>query len=119
MAIQTRINMERMRPDGTTVPSSGQLSAFEPASGPGIRVDSFGYPGYETSPRYDSLLAKLVVHTPSPHFSDALARSYRALCEFRIEGVETNVPFLQALVRSSAVGRAELYTASSTTRSRI
>ena len=110
VAIQTRINMERMRPDGTTVPSSGQLSAFEPASGPGIRVDSFGYPGYETSPRYDSLLAKLVVHTPSPHFSDALARSYRALCEFRIEGVETNVPFLQALVRSSAVGRAELYT---------
>ena len=110
VAIQTRINMERMRPDGTTVPSSGQLSAFEPASGPGIRVDSFGYPGYETSTRYDSLLAKLVVHTPSPHFSDALARSYRALCEFRIEGVETNVPFLQALVRSSAVGRAELYT---------
>jgi pyruvate carboxylase len=64
VAIQARVNMETMRPDGATVPSSGKIAVFEPATGPGIRVDTFGYAGYTTSPRYDSLLAKLIVHTP-------------------------------------------------------
>jgi len=110
VAIQARVNMETMRSDGTTVPSGGLISAFEPATGPGVRVDTFGYAGYTTSPRYDSLLAKLIVHTPSPSFHDALARTYRALCEFRIEGVQTNVSFLQALVRNPDVTDANLYT---------
>ena len=110
VAIQTRVNMETMRPDGATVPSGGLITVFEPATGPGIRVDTFGYAGYQTSPRYDSLLAKLIAHTPSPSFHDALARTYRALCEFRIEGVSTNVPFLQALVRHPEVTEANLYT---------
>ncbi len=110
VAIQARVNMETMRADGATVPSGGLISVFEPATGPGIRVDTFGYAGYTTSPRYDSLLAKLIVHTPSPSFHDALARTYRALCEFRIEGVQTNVPFLQALVRNADVTEANLYT---------
>ncbi|MBT5774389.1 MAG: carbamoyl-phosphate synthase large subunit [Dehalococcoidia bacterium] len=110
VAIQARVNMETMRADGATVPSGGLISVFEPATGPGIRVDTFGYAGYTTSPRYDSLLAKLITHTPSPSFHDALARTYRALCEFRIEGVDTNVPFLQALVRNPEVTSANLYT---------
>jgi len=109
-AIQTRVNMETMRADGTTVPSGGELVAFEPPSGPGIRVDSFGYAGYHTSPRYDSLLAKLIAYSPSSSFADALRRTYRALCEFRIEGVSTNIPLLQALTEHPALATAEVYT---------
>jgi acetyl-CoA carboxylase carboxyltransferase component/biotin carboxyl carrier protein len=62
-----------------------------------VRVDSFGYAGYRTSPAYDSLLAKVIVH--GADHAAAAARAYRALSEFRIEGVATNVGFLQALLR--------------------
>ena len=109
-AIQARVNMETMRADGTTVPSGGELAAFEPPSGPGIRVDTFGYAGYTTSPRYDSLLAKLIAHSPSADFEDALRRTYRALCEFRIEGVSTNIPLLQALLTHPDLAEAAIYT---------
>jgi acetyl/propionyl-CoA carboxylase alpha subunit len=98
-AIQLRINMETMNADGTAHPSAGTLTAFEPPSGPGIRVDTSGYAGYTTNPNFDSLLAKLIAHTSSKPFPDVLARAYRALCEFRIEGVESNIGFLQNLLR--------------------
>ncbi len=98
-AIQVRINMESMRPDGTTRPSGGTITAFEAPSGPGLRVDSFAYAGYTTNPNFDSLLAKLIAHSPSNDFADAVTRCYRALCEFKIEGVATNIPFLQSLLR--------------------
>jgi acetyl/propionyl-CoA carboxylase alpha subunit len=102
-AIQLRINMERMQQDGSVRPGGGMLTAFEPPSGPGVRVDSFGYAGYATNPNFDSLLAKLIVHNPSPRFDDAIARAYRALCEFRIDGVVTNISFLQNLLRHPEV----------------
>ena len=97
-AIQLRVNMESMDSHGNAKPGTGVLSAFEPPSGPGIRVDTCGYVGYRTSDRFDSLLAKVIVHTPSGEYGDAVARAYRALCEFRIEGVPTNLPFLQNLL---------------------
>ena len=97
-AIQTRVNMETVRPDGSVQPAGGLLSAFDPPSGPGVRVDTFGYAGYRTSPRFDSLLAKVIVSTTRPRFEDAVQRAYRALGEFRIEGVATNIPFLQNLL---------------------
>ena len=90
-AMQLRVNMESMQRDGTTRPTSGTLSAFEPPAGPGVRVDSFGYAGYRTSPAFDSLLAKVIAHSPSENFTDVVQRAYRALCEFRIEGVATNI----------------------------
>src|SRR5579885_2734700 len=62
-AIQVRVNMETMTPAGEARPSGGTLAAFDPPSGPGIRVDTFGYAGYTTSPRFDSLLAKVIAHT--------------------------------------------------------
>lgn len=96
-AIQARINMESMLEDGSTKPSGGTLTAFEAPSGPGVRVDSFAYAGYTTSPNFDSLLAKLIVHSSSSNFPDVVGRLYRALCEFRIEGVATNLCFLQNL----------------------
>ena len=98
VALQARINMETMNADGTAKPAGGTLTAYEPPSGRGIRVDGFGYSGYQTSARYDSLLAKLIVHTQSPSLADAKSKAYRALCEFRIAGVPTNIPFLQNLL---------------------
>ncbi len=96
-AVQFRVNMEKMTPDGGARPTGGALSAFAIPSGPGIRVDTFGYPGYRTSPRYDSLLAKVIAWS-SEGMPDALRRARRALQEFRIEGVETNIPILRAIV---------------------
>ena len=97
-AIQARVCMESVRVDGAILPASGTLLAYEAPSGPGVRTDGFGYAGYETSLAFDSLLAKVVGHSPSNDFSDAVARTSRALAEFRIEGVDTNVAFLQAIL---------------------
>jgi acetyl/propionyl-CoA carboxylase alpha subunit/acetyl-CoA carboxylase carboxyltransferase component len=102
-AIELRINMETLRPDGAVLPSGGTLATFEVPSGPGIRVDSFGYAGYTTSRRFDSLLAKLIAWSPSPDFADAAKRAYRALREFKLEGVRTNLAFLQGLVQHPEV----------------
>ena len=68
-----------------------------------MRVDSFGYAGYRTSPSFDSLLAKVIAHSSSDNFTDVVQRAYRALCEFRIEGVATNIGFLQNLLCHPAV----------------
>src|SRR6185369_3655178 len=97
-AIQLRINMETMTEDGSAKPGGGTLTVFEPPSGPGVRVDTYGYAGYRTNPNFDSLLAKLIVHSPSPDFADALARSERSLAAFRLEGAPSNVAFLRALL---------------------
>ena len=97
-AIQLRINMGSMRGDSPAKASGGTLTAFEVPSGPGVRVDTSAYSGYTTSPLFDPLLAKLVAHSPSTDYAELIARAYRALCEFRIEGVATNRGFLQNLL---------------------
>ncbi len=97
-AIQLRINMETLAPEGSPRPATGTLAAFDLPSGPGIRVDTYGYTGYATNPRYDSLLAKLIVHSPSRDFGDTVRRTRRALAEFRIEGVPTNLALLDRLL---------------------
>ena len=97
-AIQLRVNMETMTADGSAKPGGGTLTVFEPPSGPGVRVDTYGYAGYRTNPNFDSLLAKVIVHAPSPDFADALARAERALAAFRLEGAPSNIAFLRALL---------------------
>ena len=109
-AIQARITMESMAADGTVRLAGGTLLAFEPPTGRGIRTDSFAYGGYSTSPNFDSLLAKLIVHTPAGEYAAACAASYRALSEFRIEGVATNIPFLQALLQHPDFVANNVYT---------
>jgi len=113
-AIQARINMEALSlktpANPRFKPTGGILSVFEPPTGPGIRVDSFGYSGYTTSTRFDSLLAKLIVHSNSHDFADCARKTYRALTEFRIEGFETNIPFLMNLVQSEAFKTNDIYT---------
>ncbi|MFH1553703.1 MAG: biotin/lipoyl-containing protein [Pseudomonadota bacterium] len=102
--------MESMTEDGKTRTSGGVLRAFDPPHGPGVRVDTFGYAGYQTSPRFDSLLAKVIVHSASPKFSDAVTRAYRALAEFRIDGISTNIPFLQNLLWHPNFSAGRIYT---------
>ncbi len=97
-AIQLRINMETMDEKGATKPTGGTLSVFDPPSGPGVRVDTFGYSGYKTSAAFDSLLAKVIVHAPAARWPEAVAKAGRALREFRVEGVATNAPFIQAVL---------------------
>jgi acetyl/propionyl-CoA carboxylase alpha subunit/acetyl-CoA carboxylase carboxyltransferase component len=96
-AMQLRVNMETMDASGSTRPSGGTLAIFEPPSGPGVRVDTFGYAGYRTSAAFDSLLAKVIVHTPL-QWTDIVAKAARTLREFRIEGVATNIPLIQAIL---------------------
>ncbi len=110
MAMQLRVNTETMQPDGEARPGGGVLTAFEPPSGLGIRVDHYGYVGYRTNPAYDSLLAKLIVHTSSQKLSDVLAKGYRALCEFHIAGAPTNAPFLQNLLRDPGIAEGKAHT---------
>jgi acetyl/propionyl-CoA carboxylase alpha subunit len=97
-AMQLRVNMETMDESGNARPTGGTLAVFQPPSGPGVRVDTFGYPGYRTSAAFDSLLAKLIVHSSTPRFADVVTQARRALRELRIEGVATNAPFLEALL---------------------
>jgi acetyl/propionyl-CoA carboxylase alpha subunit len=107
-AVQSRINLETMTAQGAYRPSGGLLTSYDPPSGPGVRVDGFGYAGYETSTRFDSLLAKLIVHADD--LPTAVNRSRRALGEFKIAGTRTNIGFLQALLGSPALSAGELHT---------
>ena len=108
-AMQLRVNMETMDASGEARPAGGTLATFEPPTGPGLRVDTFGYRGYRTSPHYDSLLAKLIVHGRGD-YATTVRRGYRALCQFRIEGVDTNIGFLQNLLRRDEVVANRVYT---------
>ena len=110
-AVQLRVNTEKLRAkDGLALPASGTLTAFEPPAGPGVRTDTAGHVGYASNPRFDSLLAKVIVHSPSNHFADLLARAARALAEFRIEGIETNRGLLLALLRHPALAEHRVTT---------
>lgn len=109
-AVQLRINLESMQSDGSAQPTGGTLSAYEPPSGPGVRVDGYGYTGYTTNPAFDSLMAKLIVHS-DVDYPAVLRRAYRALCEFRLEGVPSNLKFLQSLLQHPQVQSNEVTTA--------
>ena len=94
-AVQARVNMETIGLDGRVAPTGGRISRFDPPSG--CRVDTFGAVGYETSPRYDSLLAKVIVHGHDD--AEVLEQAASALDRFTIEGVETNRALLAAVLR--------------------
>ena len=109
-AVQLRVNMERMDETAQALPAGGRVAVYEPPSGAGVRVDGFAYAGYRTSPHYDSLLAKVIVHARAGGWTAALARAERALSEFRIEGVDTNLPWLRALLARPEVAAASVTT---------
>lgn len=103
IAIQARVNMETYALDGSVLPATGTLTVFSPPSGPGVRVDTFGRPGLAASPRYDSLLAKVITHVHGSSLPAALRKARTALAEFSIEGVGTNIGFLRELLSDSAL----------------
>ncbi|MFC5745356.1 acetyl-CoA carboxylase family protein [Actinomadura rugatobispora] len=109
-AIQVRVNAEMMSPDGSTRAEGGTLSVYEPPTGPGVRVDGCGLAGYTVNPRYDSLLAKVVVHTASEEVAVTAAKADRALREFRLEGVAVNLGLLRAVLRHPAFTAGRLVT---------
>ena len=97
-AVQARVCLETLQPDAEAQPSGGVITAYEPPSGPGVRVDGAGYAGYAASLAFDSLIAKVIAAAPT--LEHAAARCERALAEFRIEGVETNLGVLRAILRT-------------------
>lgn len=95
-AIECRINAED--PYSGFMPSTGQITHMLLPTGPGVRVDAGVYRGFEISPYYDSLISKLIVHGQTR--AEAILRMRRALEEYRIVGVRTNIPFHQNLMDS-------------------
>ncbi|HWK35914.1 carboxyl transferase domain-containing protein [Sphingomonas sp.] len=110
LAIQARVNTEQMGEDGTPRAATGTITRYEPPAGPGVRVDGYGRSGYTVSPRFDSLLAKVIVHLPSGDWATALRATDRALAEFAIDGVATNIGFLRAVLADDQVVAGELRT---------
>jgi len=84
-AIECRINAEDAR---TFIPSPGKISLWHPPGGPGIRIDSHIYTGYEVPPFYDSMIAKIIAHASTRQ--SAIDRMRIALSEMVIEGIKTN-----------------------------
>lgn len=109
-AIQARINAESTDAQGLARPVHGVLERFDPPSGPDVRVDTHGYTGYQPSPNFDTLLAKLIVTSAGPVFADAVRRLQRSLSEFRISGVPTNLHLLRALVEREEFITQEVHT---------
>ncbi len=95
-AIECRINAED--PFNNFVPSTGRITHSIIPTGPGVRVDTGVYPGFEITPYYDPMIAKLIVWGETR--AQAILRMRRALEEYRIVGVRTNIPFHQTLMDS-------------------
>lgn len=94
-AIECRINAEN--PEKNFIPSPGTIDyLLMPGGGIGVRVDSAVYAGYTISPYYDSMIAKVI--TCGRTRKEAIAKMYRALYEFVIEGVETNIDFQETIL---------------------
>jgi acetyl-CoA carboxylase biotin carboxylase subunit len=105
-AIEFRINAEDAADNFR--PQTGEIERLSLPGGPGVRVDTHLYAGYEVPPFYDSLLAKLIVWGEDREM--ALARSVRALRELEIEGVTTNIPFHRGIIENEAFREARVST---------
>lgn len=105
-AIECRINAED--PLNNFTPSPGKLRRYRSPGGPGVRVDSGVHTGYTITPFYDSLISKLTVW--GRNRDEAISRMKRALYEYIIVGVTTNIPFHKAVMNNEYFRRGELTT---------
>jgi acetyl-CoA carboxylase, biotin carboxylase subunit len=105
-AIEFRINAEDASNDFR--PGAGVVTRYHAPGGPGVRMDSHLYEGYEVPPFYDSLLGKLIVWGPDR--ATAIARGRAALDELLIEGLTTNVDIHQALLGNEAFLEGQMTT---------
>lgn len=95
-SIECRINAED--PSRNFSPSPGRITTFHMPGGIGVRVDTHAYEGYFIPPYYDSMIAKLIVTADTR--GEAIARMYRALDEFVIEGVASTIPFHKKVMKN-------------------
>lgn len=105
-AIECRINAEDTFLD--FAPSTGPVPDVNIPSGPGVRVDTYLYPGCLVSPYYDSLMAKLI--TWGETFEESRQRMQLALSDFYIEGVETSIPLYKTILASKEFINGDLST---------
>lgn len=105
-AIECRLNAED--PLNNFTPSPGKLRRYRSSGGPGVRVDSGVHTGYTITPYYDSLISKLTVWGRDR--MEAIERMKRALYEYIIVGVTTNIPFHRAVMNNEYFRRGELTT---------
>ncbi|HRU46578.1 MAG TPA: acetyl-CoA carboxylase biotin carboxylase subunit [Candidatus Marinimicrobia bacterium] len=102
-AIECRINAED--PTKNFRPAPGKIQAFHSPGGPGTRMDTHVYAGYEIPSYYDSLLGKLITHGKDR--DEAIIRMERALDETIIEGVPTTIPFHKAIIKNEAFRKGD------------
>ena len=105
-AIEFRINAED--PDQDFMPSPGEISWLEVPGGPGVRVDSAIYQGYQIPPFYDSMVGKLIVWALTRE--EAISRARRALREYCLEGIKTTIPLHLRLLKGEAFRSGEYHT---------
>ena len=105
-AIECRINAEDPRQNFR--PSPGKITGWLPPGGPGVRVDSHVYTGYDIPPFYDSLIGKLIVWAPTREL--ALRRLRRALSEWAVTGIPTTIEFHLALLDRAEFQNGQVYT---------
>ena len=106
-AMEFRINAED--PENDFFPSPGEVTAVEVPGGPGVRVDSAVFSGYEIPPFYDSMVGKLVVWALTRE--EAISRARRALLEYRLEGIKTTIPLHLRLLDDEAFVSGDYHTA--------
>jgi acetyl-CoA carboxylase biotin carboxylase subunit len=105
-AIECRVYAED--PDNNFFPSPGRITHLDQPSGPGVRLDSGVYPGWTVPLDYDPLLAKLAVWAATR--DEAIARMQRALDEYRVGGIQTNLGFFRDLLKEDGFRHAQLHT---------
>jgi acetyl-CoA carboxylase biotin carboxylase subunit/propionyl-CoA carboxylase alpha chain len=106
-AIECRITAED--PERNFMPCPGRIEAVRLPSGPGIRDDSAVSPGYTIPMDYDPMVAKLIAYGPDR--LDAIRKMRRALDEYRLEGIKTNIPYLRRLMEHPVYVAGDVNTA--------
>jgi acetyl-CoA carboxylase biotin carboxylase subunit len=105
-AIECRINAEDY--ENNFMPSPGKIETLTLPGGPGVRLDTHIYPGYEISPFYDSLVAKLIAYGRNRH--EAIQVMRRALSEFQVGPIKTTIPFHIKLLQDPLFLKGDLST---------
>jgi acetyl-CoA carboxylase biotin carboxylase subunit len=105
-AIECRINAEDF--ENNFMPCPGKIEMLILPGGPGVRVDTHIYPGYEISPYYDSLVAKLITY--GSNRQEAVRKMSRALHEFHISAIKTTIPFHLRLMENPLFLKGDIST---------
>lgn len=102
-AIECRVNAED--PKQNFRPSPGKIIALHTPGGPGIRIDSAVYQGYTIPPYYDSMISKIIAYAPTRE--EAIMKMKWALSEYIVDGIDTNIDFQLALIKSDGFESGE------------